>query len=99
MVLPLGRKVTLYFFVAGLYLTSSMYGLLPPMTLPQKLLRAICCTPNCVTVLTVGAQHAASLQRKSKPPLTCALRSLGARRNPAQRIQWIPRAYARFRNH
>jgi hypothetical protein len=33
--LPLGRKVTLYFFVAGLYLTSSMYGLLPPMIFPQ----------------------------------------------------------------
>src|SRR5882672_3881023 len=36
MVLPLGRKVTLYFFVAGLYLTSSMYGLLPPMIYPPK---------------------------------------------------------------
>ena len=36
--LPLGRKVTLYFFVAGVYLTSSMYGLLPPITaLPQSL--------------------------------------------------------------
>src|SRR6266853_1959721 len=34
MVLPLGRKVTLYFFVAGLYLTSSMYGLLPPILFP-----------------------------------------------------------------
>jgi hypothetical protein len=33
MVLPLGRNVTLYFFVAGVYLTSSMYGLLPPMVL------------------------------------------------------------------
>src|ERR1700743_497189 len=32
-VLPLGRNVTLYFFVAGVYLTSSMYGLLPPMVL------------------------------------------------------------------
>src|ERR1700674_3377680 len=30
-VLPLGRNVTLYFFVAGVYLTSSMYGLLPPL--------------------------------------------------------------------
>jgi hypothetical protein len=29
--LPLGRNVTLYFCVAGLYLTSSMYGLLPPI--------------------------------------------------------------------
>jgi len=28
--------VTLYFFVAGLYLTSSMYGLLPPMLSPKK---------------------------------------------------------------
>src|SRR5438132_14278490 len=37
MVLPLGRNVTLYFFVAGLYLTSSMYGLLPPMIYPQKI--------------------------------------------------------------
>src|SRR5882724_12925143 len=36
MVLPLGRNVTLYFFVAGLYLTSSMYGLLPPMIYPPK---------------------------------------------------------------
>src|SRR5438105_12493161 len=36
MVLPLGRNVTLYFFVAGLYLTSSMYGLLPPMLSPKK---------------------------------------------------------------
>src|SRR5882762_835175 len=36
-VLPLGRNVTLYFFVAGLYLTSSMYGLLPPIFLsPAK---------------------------------------------------------------
>src|SRR6266446_2142376 len=35
MVLPLGRNVTLNFFVAGLYLTSSMYGLLPPMIFPQ----------------------------------------------------------------
>src|SRR6266478_4063890 len=35
-VLPLGRNVTLYFFVAGLYLTSSMYGLLPPMIYPPK---------------------------------------------------------------
>src|SRR2546429_1528297 len=34
MVLPLGRNVTLNFFVAGLYLTSSMYGLLPPMLFP-----------------------------------------------------------------
>src|SRR6266849_4965359 len=34
--LPLGRNVTLYFFVAGLYLTSSMYGLLPPMIYPPK---------------------------------------------------------------
>src|SRR5580704_14847190 len=32
-VLTLGRNVTLYFFVAGVYLTSSMYGLLPPMVL------------------------------------------------------------------
>src|SRR5262249_1774356 len=31
MVLPLGRNVTLYFFVAGLYLTSSMYGFVPPI--------------------------------------------------------------------
>src|SRR5580704_1792387 len=31
MVLPLGRNVTLNFFVAGVYLTSSMYGLLPPI--------------------------------------------------------------------
>src|SRR5207248_11223354 len=34
MVLPLGRNVTLYFFVAGLYLTSSIYGLLPPILFP-----------------------------------------------------------------
>src|SRR5437879_12588193 len=34
MVLPLGRNVTLNFFVAGLYLTSSIYGLLPPMNYP-----------------------------------------------------------------
>src|SRR6516162_7157079 len=35
-VLPLGRNVTLYFFVAGLYFTSSMYGLLPPMVSPLE---------------------------------------------------------------
>src|SRR6266566_5333608 len=35
-VLPLGRNVTLYFFVAGLYLTSSMYGLVPPMIYSPK---------------------------------------------------------------
>src|SRR5438067_6954052 len=32
-VLPLGRNVTLNFFVAGLYFTSSIYGLLPPIVL------------------------------------------------------------------
>src|SRR6266480_4559416 len=36
MVLPLGRNVTLNFFVAGLYLTSSIYGLLPPMNYPPS---------------------------------------------------------------
>src|SRR5215831_1576640 len=35
MVLPLGRNVTLYFFVAGLYLTSSMYGFVPPILTPE----------------------------------------------------------------
>src|SRR5215472_8217989 len=34
-VLPLGRNVTLYFFVAGLYLTSSMYGFVPPIIPPK----------------------------------------------------------------
>src|SRR5437016_9812251 len=38
-VLPLGRNVTLYFFVAGLYFTSSMYGLLPPIIYLPKTLR------------------------------------------------------------
>src|SRR6516225_11367364 len=33
-VLPLGRNVTVYFFVAGLYLTSSMYGFVPPLGPP-----------------------------------------------------------------
>src|SRR5271156_2158659 len=51
MVLPLGRNVTLYFFVAGLYFTSSMYGLLPPIRfLPTR-------APARSVV--VGAQHAA----------------------------------------
>src|SRR6266446_967337 len=35
-VLPLGRNVTLYFFMAGLYLTSSIYGLVPPMIYSPK---------------------------------------------------------------
>src|SRR5215472_16761178 len=35
-VLPLGRNVTLYFFVAGLYLTSSMYGFVPPIIPPKN---------------------------------------------------------------
>src|SRR5713101_4560892 len=55
MVLPLGRNVTLYFFVAGLYLTSSIYGLLPPMIYPLPILAALtsrqaraqrCCAPT-----------------------------------------------------
>src|SRR6184192_900345 len=36
MVLPLGRNVTLNFFVAGLYLTSSIYGFVPPMNYPPS---------------------------------------------------------------
>src|SRR6266571_7315285 len=36
MVLPLGRNVTLYFFVAGLYLTSSIYGFVPPIIPPKS---------------------------------------------------------------
>src|SRR2546423_15674606 len=39
-VLPLGRNVTLYFFVAGLYLTSSMYGFVPPMEFPPPILHS-----------------------------------------------------------
>src|ERR1700694_1322468 len=54
--LPLGRNVTLNFFVAGLYLTSSMYGLLPPILFPPRILAT-------QTSRQVGAQHAASLQR------------------------------------
>src|SRR6516225_9556638 len=40
-VLPLGRNVTLYFFVAGLYLTSSMYGLVPPMEFLPPVLQGL----------------------------------------------------------
>src|SRR5271169_2321709 len=65
--LPLGRNVTLYFFVAGLYLTSSMYGLLPPMIFPQII--------ALLTLCQVGAQHAAPLQRKSKLRPVCGLRA------------------------
>src|SRR3974377_588585 len=36
-VLPLGRKVTLNFCVAFLYFTSSMYGLLPPISFSLNL--------------------------------------------------------------
>src|SRR5215472_12132749 len=40
-VLPLGRNVTLYFFVEGLYLTSSMYGFVPPMQFLPPLLEGL----------------------------------------------------------
>src|SRR5215470_14119403 len=35
-VFPLGRNVTLYFFVAGLYLASSIYGFVPPISYSPK---------------------------------------------------------------
>src|SRR5437016_1274986 len=71
MVLPLGRNVTLNFFVAGLYLTSSMYGLLPPILF--SLILAV------LTSRQAGAQHAAPLQRNLDFGQLAAFQSSGNR--------------------
>src|SRR5258708_1603966 len=57
MVLPLGRNVTLYFFVAGLYLTFFILGVLPPILFPPDSCGAdiapsrgaACCAPTVKT--------------------------------------------------
>src|SRR6266851_3999728 len=64
MLLPLGRNVTLNFLVAGLYFTSSIYGLLPPIFLPSQY-------PNeerflVATLLGMTTQAAAR-----SPPVSC----------------------------
>src|SRR6266576_770668 len=66
MVLPLGRNVTLNFFVAGLYLTSSIYGLLPPMNYPLKFFGRYAERPIAQRCCQLGRSAAAPLGRKSR---------------------------------